>query len=86
VLHAEPRRNLGAGREETPRPITKSPGHGLRRKGIVMRKAVLSILSAGLLVGPFASSALADHDPVREAFCRLADELGYDWVQDCNLH
>ena len=51
-----------------------------------MRRLVMVIAATGLLVGPFAAPAGANHDPVREAFCRLADKLGYDWVQDCNMH
>lgn len=51
-----------------------------------MRKIVVTVLACVLLVGPFASVASAHHDPVREAFCALADKLGVTWVQDCNLH
>ena len=48
-----------------------------------MRRLMVVLAAAGLIAGPFASSAGAD--PVREAFCRLTSKLGYDWVQDCNL-
>lgn len=51
-----------------------------------MRKAVVAILVGALLGGPLASVAAADHDPVREAFCRIADKLGVEWIQDCNFH
>lgn len=51
-----------------------------------MRKAILSTVAAALLAGPLTSVARADHDPVREAFCLLAEKLGYEWVQDCNMH
>jgi hypothetical protein len=51
-----------------------------------MRRIIIVLLAGALLVGPFASVASAHHDPVREAFCLLADKLGVTWVQDCNLH
>ena len=52
-----------------------------------MRRFIVAALAAGsLLVGPFAAPVYADHDPVREAFCRAAEKLGVVWVQDCNLH
>ncbi len=51
-----------------------------------MRRFLIVGLAAGLLAGPFAGPAAADHDPVREAFCRLAEKLGVVWVQDCNMH
>ena len=51
-----------------------------------MRKVVLALLIGAFVAGPFSSLASADHDPVREAFCKVADKLGVVWVQDCNLH
>ncbi len=51
-----------------------------------MRKTLVAVFTFALLAGPLASVASAHHDPVREAFCRLADKLGYEWVQDCNMH
>ena len=52
-----------------------------------VRKAIIAVLAVGaLLAGPFASSATATHDPVRQAFCLLAEKLGFEWIQDCNLH
>jgi hypothetical protein len=48
-----------------------------------MRRLMIACVAAGLIAGPFASGASAD--PIRDAFCRVADKLGYDWVQDCNL-
>jgi Ni/Co efflux regulator RcnB len=52
----------------------------------MMRRSLIAVIAAALLAGPFAAPAAADHDPVREAFCRLAEKLGVVWVQDCNLH
>ena len=51
-----------------------------------MRRSLVALFIGTLLAGPFAAPAAADHDPVREAFCRLAAKLGYTWVQDCNMH
>ena len=51
-----------------------------------MRRSLAALFIGALLVGPFATPAAADHDPVREAFCRLAEKLGVVWVQDCNMH
>ncbi len=51
-----------------------------------MRRLMIVAVAAALLAGPFAGSAAADHDPVRETFCRLAEKLGVVWVQDCNMH
>ena len=51
-----------------------------------MRKTLVALFIGALLVGPLSAPAGAHHDPIREAFCRLADKLGYEWVQDCNMH
>jgi hypothetical protein len=50
-----------------------------------MRKTILAVLVSALLTGPLASIAAADDNPIREAFCRVADKLGVTWVQDCNF-
>lgn len=52
-----------------------------------MRRRFLSVLVAGgLMLGPLAAPAAANDDPVREAFCRLAEKMGVVWVQGCDLH
>ena len=48
-----------------------------------MRRIIVAVAAVAMLGGPFASAASAD--PVREAFCRVAEKLGVVWVQDCNL-
>lgn len=52
-----------------------------------MRRMLVAVaLVTGLVAGPLAGPAAADHDPIRAAFCRLAEKLGVVWVQDCEMH